>query len=214
MKIHKISQTEDLSVFRDSRNLSPAGDAVRDELNIPQPEPVVRVKYQIITEDGTNMGTISFPANVEEGEGTGYWGQEFFKDENGIPKKEMVHNGMRAVLEENTIASSDSFIKIASKAKFDFFVKRQNGAKDIARKAKKKGGASMLTAWHFEAKEKPYDEVLTAIEDKKEKSFFEKKCRELMREINFNNMTQKQFQAKMGELEVWGEALYKVFGRK
>lgn len=104
--------------------------------------------------------------------------------------------------------------KISSKARNDFFKKRQSGARDTAKKARKKGGPSLLTAWHFEAKEKPYDQVLEAIKNKEDKSFYEKKCIEIHRRINFNRMTQREFQAAMGELEVWGEACYKIFGNK
>ena len=80
--------------------------------------------------------------------------------------------------------------------KFDEFLnKRKAGAEKLAASAKAKGGYSILTAIHFAAKEKPYNDCLKW-EDKEGK---EKQLSDL------DSLTQREFQDLMGKLEVYGE---------
>lgn len=104
--------------------------------------------------------------------------------------------------------------KVEQKKKeiIEFFEKRKSGAMNIASEARAKGGPSILTAWHFSAKNHPYIEVLHAIRTNKDETFFMQKCRNLISKIKPDKMTQKEFQEIMGELEVYGEALTKIFG--
>lgn len=93
----------------------------------------------------------------------------------------------------------------------EFFKKRKSGAAKIATEAAAKGGPSQLTAWHFKAKSKPYDQVIDAIKHDKPKQFYVDKCRSVATKLTYGN-SQKRFQELMGELEVWGEAAAKLFG--
>lgn len=93
----------------------------------------------------------------------------------------------------------------------EFIKARQSGAKKIAKSAKEKGGPSILTMWHFEAKEGPYNAVLEAIENDEPIAHYQEKCNKLIKRINFEEMTKKSFQEIMGELEVWGEAIGQIF---
>lgn len=93
----------------------------------------------------------------------------------------------------------------------DFFKKRKEGAKNIAKNAKEKGNTSTLTYWHFVVKNKSYSEVIEAIKSNKGKKFFEKKCRKFLNELKKNDLKQKKFQEIIGRLEVWKEAYIKVY---
>ena len=93
----------------------------------------------------------------------------------------------------------------------EFFKKRKEGAKKIATQAALKGGPSLLTAWHFAAKDKPYQEVLSAIEANKDEKFFKDKCKNLISKLHVGVMGQKSFQQIMGELEVWGETIEQIY---
>ena len=93
----------------------------------------------------------------------------------------------------------------------EFVEKRAAGAHKIADSAKTKGGFSTLTAIHFKAKEAPYKEVL-ATEKKFEgdcdsaNAHYKKKAEEVYAKLkDLDKLSQKEFQALMGELEVWGE---------
>lgn len=96
----------------------------------------------------------------------------------------------------------------------DFFTARQKGARTIAKAAKEKGGTSILTMWHFSAKDKPYSEVLRSVKTEEPIGFYEDKFNELIKELDVDNMTQKDFQEVMGELEVWGETICRLFKNK
>lgn len=89
-----------------------------------------------------------------------------------------------------------------------FFKKRKEGAKNTASSARAKGGPSMLTYYHFAAKNKPYFEAIEAIKRDKPLSFFEKKFKDALRKINEDE--QKKFQELSGIMEVWGECVAKV----
>lgn len=85
----------------------------------------------------------------------------------------------------------------------DFLSKRQAGAKKIAAQSEKKGGYAVLTAIHFKAKEKPYQECIDHLNDVK---FVEKKADECWDKLkDWKNMSQREFQHVMGQLEAYGE---------
>jgi hypothetical protein len=87
-----------------------------------------------------------------------------------------------------------------------FLAKRKEGASKLASQTKAKGGFSILTAIHFEAKEKPYAESLKHSDMKNKEAFFKKKAKEVYDKLsNLDRMSQREFQTLMGELEVWGE---------
>ena len=93
----------------------------------------------------------------------------------------------------------------------DFFEKRRDGAKKMSAAARAKGGPAMLTHWHFFAKDKQYAEVLRAIKSKRKKDFFEMKYNSFMSKLHRGKLDQKEFQTVSGQLEVWGEALSRLF---
>jgi hypothetical protein len=93
----------------------------------------------------------------------------------------------------------------------DFFETRKKGAIKIALEAKEKGGYSILTYWHFSAKDKPYSDVLKAIAEKREENYFYDQYDKTMTKLHKTKFDQKEFQATTGELEVWGEAISKLF---
>jgi hypothetical protein len=93
----------------------------------------------------------------------------------------------------------------------EFLHKRKDGAKKIAGQARTKGGVSILTAIHFDAKEKPYAMSLKYANDKKKALFYKKKAKEVYDRLsNLDSLSQRDFQALMGELEVWGEVYIKT----
>lgn len=96
----------------------------------------------------------------------------------------------------------------------EFFDTRLSGAKKISTQAKDKGGLSLLTHYHFAAKIKEYKAIEEAIEAGKSEEFFQTKYRKLLEQLKNLNITQKQFQALSGELEVWGEAIVQLFPRR
>lgn len=91
-----------------------------------------------------------------------------------------------------------------------FFEKRREGANKISIKSKKKGGAAMLTHWHFAAKDKQYQEVIIALKQNQSKTYYESKYKEKFEKLK-SKLDQKSFQSISGELEVWGEALARLF---
>lgn len=113
--------------------------------------------------------------------------------------------------ERGESAEHKAKVKKAHAETVKFFKARKEGAAKIASEARAKGGPAMLTAWHFAAKAKPYQEVLSAIETGKDKSFYVSKCNNLLHKIRIGRMTEQHFQEVMGELEVWGEALAQLF---
>jgi hypothetical protein len=92
-----------------------------------------------------------------------------------------------------------------------FFNKRRHGAAKIAAAAEAKGGPSILTYWHFAAKDKQYVDVLKAIKTGKDEKFFMSKYDELMDTLHKTKFNQKSFQQIVGQLEVWGEAIAQLF---
>lgn len=92
----------------------------------------------------------------------------------------------------------------------DFFLARKSGAKKIADSAKEKGGVAMLTYHHFKVKDKAYNQVIKAIENGENISYFKKKCLELKKQLNLDDLSPIEFQKVMGELEVFGESYLKL----
>ena len=94
----------------------------------------------------------------------------------------------------------------AEKAFDEFLVKRAAGAAKLAKSSYEKGGYSLLTAIHFAAKEKPYAESERWAEKEGKEEHFKAKAKEIYDKLkDLDSMSQRQFQALMGELEVWGE---------
>lgn len=101
------------------------------------------------------------------------------------------------------------FMEEKEESAIEFFEKRKAGAMKIAANAKK-SGPGILTYWHFTAKEQPYNEVLKAIKENKPKKHFVNECKKLLKEIDVENLGQKEFQELMGKLEVFGETFIKI----
>ena len=86
-----------------------------------------------------------------------------------------------------------------------FIEKRSQGAKKIAESAEKKGKYSTLTAIHFKAKEIPYNQAMKHWNDEDSK-FIEQKSDECFDKLkNWKEMSQREFQHVMGQLEAYGE---------
>jgi hypothetical protein len=93
----------------------------------------------------------------------------------------------------------------------EFLQKRKAGASKLATQAKVKGGVSVLTAIHFQAKAKPYAESLKHADRKDKAVFYKKKTKEIYDKLrDIDSLSQREFQTLMGELEVWGEVYLKV----
>lgn len=92
-----------------------------------------------------------------------------------------------------------------------FLKNRKNGAKETAAKAKEKGGDAILSYYHFAAKDKPYAEVLSALKNDGLKAAT-KLCKDnyktLMKAVDLD-MGQKEYQAIVGKIEVFGECYIK-----
>jgi len=88
----------------------------------------------------------------------------------------------------------------------EFISKRKKGALDIQKKAEAKGGAALLTAVHFAAKEKPYEYALKVCEKENAAALIKDKASDVMKELkDWSNLTQQRFQHLMGMLEAYGE---------
>jgi len=89
----------------------------------------------------------------------------------------------------------------------EFIEKRKAGAEKIARAAETKGGYSILTAYHFQAKAKPYADVYKHQGQEESSSYYKEKAMEALDKLKkLDNLSQKEFQAITGVLEVYGEA--------
>jgi hypothetical protein len=111
---------------------------------------------------------------------------------------ELVDNVYSSILEEkNNISVLNDFIKIRAK-----------GAQKLEKQTREKGGASILTAIHYKAKEIPYEHCLENSDDLKS---IEKKADGVFNKLkNWKNLSQRQFQTLMGELEAYGEIYIKI----
>lgn len=97
--------------------------------------------------------------------------------------------------------------KLSEEESFELFLtKRLAGAEKIQAMTEKKGGFSTLTAIHYKAKLKPYAESEKWAEKKGKEEHFKAKAKEVYAKLkDLDSLTQREFQALMGELEVWGE---------
>ena len=92
-----------------------------------------------------------------------------------------------------------------------FLDKRLAGAEKLAVSTKAKGGYSTLTAIHYAAKAKPYAECIKLNSQHKEdhekvNELYKQKAEEIYSKLSdLDSLSQKEFQALMGELEVYGE---------
>lgn len=88
----------------------------------------------------------------------------------------------------------------------EFLTKRAEGAAKIEKSAKEKGGYSILTAYHFAGKRKPYaDSKKWESKEDKEKHYKEKAMEALEKLKDLDSLSQKDFQAISGEFEAYGE---------
>ena len=85
-----------------------------------------------------------------------------------------------------------------------FVVKRLSGAEQIAKSSKEKGGASLLTYEHYNAKLPIYKSARKKFNVKNAKEFFN----QLKNKLSYD-MEQTEFQKVMGEMEVLGELIIK-----
>lgn len=99
---------------------------------------------------------------------------------------------------------------------FDEFVeKRRAGADKLARAAEAKGSYSILTAYHFKAKEKPYADAFKHREKEDKSEYYKKKVEETLEKLkSFDNLSQKEFQILTGVLEVYGEVYLQSINEK
>jgi gas vesicle protein len=114
----------------------------------------------------------------------------------------------------------ESFNQIANKILFEanedinelheFIQKRKSGADKIRKSSEAKGGPSKLTAIHFAAKEIPYKQALQLSTKDNCNDSLKKKGNELASRLkNWHQMSQKEFQTVMGQLEAYGEVYIK-----
>ena len=95
-----------------------------------------------------------------------------------------------------------------------FTKKRAAGAIKIQNAAEKKGGYSLLTYVHFKAKEIPYRKALEHLDDE-DSSFLENKADECFNKLkDWKEMSQREFQAVMGQLEAYGEIYLRSYEDK
>lgn len=88
----------------------------------------------------------------------------------------------------------------------EFLVKRAAGAKKIEKSTKAKGGYSILTAYHYAGKSKPYaDSKKWESKEEKDKHYKQKAMEALDKLKNLDSLSQKEFQTLSGEFEVYGE---------
>jgi hypothetical protein len=97
--------------------------------------------------------------------------------------------------------------KMGIEEKFDEFLhKRKAGAEKLEAQTRKKGGYSLLTAIHYAAKLKPYTDAIKWENKKGKEKYYKDKAKEIYSKLsNLDNLTQREFQSLMGELEVYGE---------
>jgi hypothetical protein len=98
-------------------------------------------------------------------------------------------------------------VKNVLKDKFNEFLnKRKVGAEKIEAQTRKKGGYSLLTAIHYAAKQKPYADAIKWENKEGKEKHFKEKAKDIYQKLaNLDDLTQKEFQSLMGQLEVYGE---------
>ena len=88
----------------------------------------------------------------------------------------------------------------------DFLDKRKAGAAKIEKSARAKGGLSLLTAAHFKAKARTYNEAIKETNGKV-LTHCKDKTLELLKQLeDIDNISQNDWQKLTGELEAYGEA--------
>jgi hypothetical protein len=109
---------------------------------------------------------------------------------------------------------ADVLIESTQDEKFqDFLESRKEGAAKIQATSAAKGGVATLTAQHFAAKAKPYAKAIECVNSRNREETFEKHADDCLKKLKqWRKMTQREFQAIMGELEVWGEVYLRSKG--
>lgn len=96
--------------------------------------------------------------------------------------------------------------ELSDKTFAEFLSKRKSGATKIEKQTKAKGGYSTLTAIHYAAKQKPYTDAIKWENKKGKEKHFKEKAKEIYAKLkDLDNLTQREFQSLMGQLEVYGE---------
>jgi len=107
----------------------------------------------------------------------------------------MLFDKLYEAVKDSALSAEDKFL--------EFLDKRASGAAKLASNSKKKGGFALPTAIHFAAKAKPYAEC---IKHKDDEDYIADKATECLEKLQkWDQMSQREFQAVMGELEVYGE---------
>jgi len=102
---------------------------------------------------------------------------------------------------KNTLSSAEDKLS-------DFLTKRAKGAANIAASSRKKGGYALLSAEHFDAKGRPYADC---VKHKDDIDYIHDKTNEALLKLkDWDKMSQKQFQAVTGILEVYGEVYIRM----
>jgi hypothetical protein len=104
-------------------------------------------------------------------------------------------------------------MKPQSEDPLEFLINRRKGAAETAAKAKAKEGDAILSYYHFAAKDKPYAEVMKVLKNdglKEAIKFAKSETKRVLNELDFINDTQKEFQALVGVIEVFGECYIKL----
>ncbi len=87
-----------------------------------------------------------------------------------------------------------------------FITKRAAGAKKLEEAARKKGSYAILTAYHFAGKAKPYAQALKWCKKDDKLKLYKEQYKEALDKLkDIDSLSQKEFQALSGVLEVWGE---------
>lgn len=88
----------------------------------------------------------------------------------------------------------------------EFLHKRLAGAIKIEKMTRKKGGYSLLTAIHYKAKFIPYKDAIKYAKKDNKEAHYKAMADETYKKLkNWDKMSQREFQATMGILEVYGE---------
>lgn len=99
----------------------------------------------------------------------------------------------------------------SNKDLISFIEKRKAGAQKIKKSSEAKGGAAKLTAIHFAAKDVPYKQAIAMANKDNCAEKLKQKGDELMTKLkSWDTMSQKEFQAVMGQLEAYGEVYIKT----
>lgn len=99
--------------------------------------------------------------------------------------------------------------RILSEEKGDltgFLQSRREGAEKLRASAEEAGGPAQLTAQHFAAKDKPYEEAIDLAHDGNLSACLSKMLVLAKALANIETMSQTQFQVLTGQLEAYGEA--------